>query len=119
MPEPTRELTKRIGTIEEKLDALAVLVTRGFERMDQRFQQVDDRFQQVDERFEQVDQRFQQVDLRFQEVDLRFRQVDEAFAEQRSYTEFANDRLDKKWDARFQRLERKLDQFIDSHSRGR
>lgn len=60
-----------------------------------------------------------------------FKAVDEGFAEQRKYTEFAYSRLDTKMDAgfakmderfatmdgSFSRLERKLDQFIDTQSK--
>ena len=57
------------------------------------------------------------VDSRFAaltaSLDERFDAVDVALIEQRQYTEFAFDRLD----SRFDRLERKLDQFIDVQSR--
>ena len=46
-------------------------------------------------------------------VNARFDAVDAALIEQRRYTEFVFNRLD----GRFDRLERKLDQFIDVQSR--
>ena len=57
------------------------------------------------------------VDARFDTVDARFAQVDVAFLEQRQYTEFAFDRLRTEMQDGFERLERKLDQFIDVQMR--
>ena len=81
------DLTWRVQTVEEKLDLLSV-----------------------------------SVDRRFEQVDRRFDAVDAAILEQRQYTEFAYSRLEARMDAgftrvgeRFDRLERKLDQFIDLH----
>ncbi len=113
MPEAVADLARRIGTIEDKLDALATAVARGFERVSSGFAQVDQRFEQVDQRFDRVDQRFEQVDQRFERVNGQFETVSESFAEQRRYIEFVGDQVNRKWDARFQRVERKLDQFID------
>ena len=63
----------------------------------------------------------QKLDALSAPVDKRFDTVDEAFVEQRRYTEFAFDRLQNemksgfaRMDGRFDRLERKLDQFIES-----
>jgi hypothetical protein len=75
-----------------------------------------------------VDQRFDAVDSRFDAVDSRFDAVDAAFVEQREYTEFAFALVSSELraemqagfggvSARFDRLERKLDQFIDTQSR--
>ena len=61
-------LPERVDTLEHKLDALSL----------------------------SVDRRFEQVDRRFDQVDRRFDQVDEHFAEQRRYTEFAYERLDRR-----------------------
>lgn len=73
------------------------------------------------------------LDLLSASVDQRFDAVDEALLEQRQYSEFAFSRLEARMDAgdarleakmdagftrvgeRFDRLERKLDQFIDLH----
>ena len=92
------DLTWRVQTVEEKLDLLSV-----------------------------------SVDRRFEQVDRRFDAVDAAILEQRQYTEFACSRLEARMDAgdarleakmdagfsrlgeRFDRLERKIDQFIDLH----
>jgi hypothetical protein len=71
------------------------------------------------------------VDRRFDEVDKRFDEVSEHFVEQRQYTEFAFARLEARMSEGFARLgsqvdanteglarlERKLDQFIDSQLR--
>jgi hypothetical protein len=63
-------------------------------------------------------------------VDRRFDEVTQAFVEQRQYTEFAFGQLERRMNEGFtrlekslaarsdlERLERKLDQFIDSQSR--
>jgi hypothetical protein len=71
------------------------------------------------------------VDRRFDDVNTRFDDVNVHFGEQRTYTEFASDRLERLMTAgferversiaagseRLERLERKLDQFIDFQSR--
>jgi hypothetical protein len=70
------------------------------------------------------------VDNRFAEIDKRFDEVSERFVEQRQYTEFAFGQLERRMNEGFtrlekslaagsdlERLERKLDQFIDSQSR--
>ena len=64
------------------------------------------------------------VDQRFNVVDRRFDEVTASLVEQRQYTEFAFDRLAgemrvgfKGVDTRLDRLERKLDQFIDTQSK--
>jgi hypothetical protein len=49
-------------------------------------------------------------------VDRRFDEVTQAFVEQRQYTEFAFGQLERRMNEGFTRLERKLDQFIDSQS---
>ncbi len=80
-----------------------------------------DRIDDLAGRVEAVEQK---VDRLSASVDQRFDQVDAALVEQRLYTEFAYERLDAKMDAgfanmdgRFSRLERKLDQFIDTQSK--
>jgi chromosome segregation ATPase len=142
---PDTSSAKRFDTLEEKLDQLSESVDARFGQMDKRFEQVDGRFEQVDGRFEQVDARFEQVDARFEQVDARFGQVDARFGqlderlaaidrqfeaihkefrevqghfvEQREYTEFAYERLDRRLTQGFSRLERRLDQVIDAQSR--
>ena len=103
-------LPERVELIERKLDALSM---------------------SVDRRFEEVNRRFDEVDKRFNEVDKRFNEVTQAFVEQRQYTEFAYAQLERRMvdgfgrleqmraidSARLERLERKLDQFIESQSR--
>ena len=90
-------------TVEQKLDKLSA---------------------SVDHRFGAVDQRFDAVDRHFDGVNRQFDDVTAALAEQRQYTEFAFDRLASEMRAgfkgvegRFNRLERKLDQFIDTQSK--
>ena len=70
----------------------------------------------------------QDLELRMGRVEEKLEElgqsVDAGFLEQREYTEFAFDRLRTEMvsrfnrvDRRFDRLERKLDQFIDTQSR--
>ena len=84
--------------------------------------------QKLDKLSASVDQRFEAVDRRFDAVDRQFDDVRAALAEQRQYTEFPFDRLGdrlgsemrdgfKGVEGRFNRLERKLDQFIDTQSK--
>jgi hypothetical protein len=96
-------LPERVEQIEQKLDALSV----------------------------SVDVRFEQVTRRFDEVDRRFDEVAQQFVEQREYAEFLYARLEQRMGERFDRLERmratdsarlerverKLDRFIDGLSR--
>ena len=52
------------------------------------------------------------VDRRFDEIDQRFATIVEHFVQQRQYTEYAFGRVEQRLD----RLERKLDQWMDSQS---
>ena len=90
-------------TVEQKLDKLSA---------------------SVDHRFGAVDRRFDAVDQRFDAVDRQFDDVRAALAEQRQYTEFAFDSFASEMrdgfkgvEGRFNKLERKLDQFIDTQSK--
>ena len=92
-----------------------------------------DRIDALTERVQAVETRVQTVGLKLDRlsgkvdglsasVDQKFEAVDAAILEQRQYTEFAYSRLEARMDAgfsrlgeRFDRLERKLDQFIDLH----
>ena len=95
-------------------------------------QKLDTLSASVDKRFDtfsaSVDKRFDTLSA---SVDERFGAVDLALIEQRQYTEFAFDRLADEVrtgfeavngrldgvDGRFNRLERKMDQFIDTQSK--
>src|SRR5436190_6434496 len=59
-------------------------------------QKLDTLSASVDERFEAVDTRFDTLSA---SVDERFDAVDAALIEQRQYTEFAYDRLDRRFDS--------------------
>ena len=72
--------------------------------------------------------RFEHVDRRFEQVDRRFDRLEGALVEQRRYMECAFERAAAQMDARFTaqdakmnagfaRIERKLDQFIDTQSK--
>ena len=94
------------------------------EEMIERFDQIDERFDQIDGRFDQIDERFDQIDERFEQVEGGFAAVTEQLVEQRAYTEFGYDRLDKTLHALgggLARLERKLDRILalSVESRGR
>jgi hypothetical protein len=65
---------------------------------------------------EKLDALAASVDARFGQVDARFDAVDQAFVEQRQYTEFAFDTLRTEMHEGFNRIERKLDSFIDVQS---
>ena len=117
-------LPERVEVIARKLDDLSASVDARFEQVDRRFEQVDRRFEQVDRRFEQVDRRFEHVNQRFEQVDKRFDEVTAAIIEQREYTEFAFQRVERRMDglerstvAGFARLERKLDLILDGQQR--
>ena len=80
-------LPDRVDRIEQKLDSLAV---------------------SIDRRFDDVGRRFDDVGRRFNEVDRRFNEVTDALVEQRQYTEFAFERLDKKVTS----IDMKLDEVL-------
>ena len=80
--------------------------------------------QKLDKLSASVDHRFGAVDRRFDAVDRQFDDVRAALAEQRQYTEFAFDSFASEMrdgfkgvEGRFNKLERKLDQFIDTQSK--
>ena len=87
-------LPDRVDRIEQKLDSLTTSIDR--------------RFADVDRRFADVDRRFDAVDRRFDDVDRRFNDVTDALVEQRQYTEFAFERLDKRLTA----MDVKLDEVL-------
>jgi hypothetical protein len=64
---------------------------------------------------QKVDELSASVDRRFERMEQRFDGDEAALGEQRASAEFAYVQLDKKMDAGFARLERKLDQIIDLH----
>ena len=73
----------------------------------------------ISERVQVVEGKIEQLTA---SVRSGFNGVDEAFADQRLYTELAVarvgsniDRLESKLDARFSRLERRIEQVIDLH----
>lgn len=64
--------------------------------------------QKLDSLTASIDRRFADVDRRFDDVDRRFNDVTDALVEQRQYTEFAFDRLDKRLTA----MDVKLDEVL-------
>jgi hypothetical protein len=81
------EAPDRVERIEQRLEGLAV---------------------SVDRRFDEVDKRFDEVDKRFDGVNKGFADVSEAIAEQRRYTEFAFERLDR----RLTSMDAKIDDIL-------
>ena len=48
--------------IDHAVNQLALVVARGFERVDKKFDEMEDRFEEVDLRFDAVDLRFQKIE---------------------------------------------------------
>jgi tetrahydromethanopterin S-methyltransferase subunit G len=69
--------------------------------------------QKIDALSSSVDQRFGAVDQRFNAIDRQFDGVTAVLVEQRQYTEFAFGRVENRLD----RIERKLDHFLDTQSK--
>jgi hypothetical protein len=101
--------------------------TSSSERFDRIEKKLDDLSTSVEARFAAVDTRFAESR---EEYRKELREVQEHFVEQRQYTEFASEhlerrmtegfsRLDRRVTEGFSRLERKLDQVIDTQSRPR
>jgi tetrahydromethanopterin S-methyltransferase subunit G len=108
------------GNVGQRLDRLEAKVDDGFHRVYEgmalgfaghrgwvlgRFDEVDRRFEQVDRRFEQIDRRFEQIDQRFEKLERRMDSFDNRLQSHALETI-----------ARFDRLEGKLDGFIDAQS---
>lgn len=62
------DLAKRIDRVGEQIDELAVVTSRGFDRVDKRFEEVDKRFEAVDKRFEAMDKRFFEIERRLDKI---------------------------------------------------
>lgn len=101
------------GNVGQRLDRLEAKVDDSFHRvcevMAQGFAEhrggVLGRFDEVDRRFEQVDRRFEQIDQRFEKLERRMDSFDNRLESHALETI-----------ARFDRLEGKLDGFIDAQS---
>ena len=103
-------LPERVDRIEQKLDSLAIAVDERFEQVDKRFDSLE---RSIDKRFEQVDKRFDSLE---RSIDKRFDEVTQAIVEQRQYTEFAFERLERTVERlgvatvdQFQQVNQKLD----------
>jgi len=82
--------------------------------LSERFERIENK---LDALSESVDRRFEQVDKRFADIDKQFLEIRDHFVEQRQYTDLAYERLDKRMTQGFARLERKIDQLIDTRPR--
>ena len=72
----------------------------------------------VDELAKAVAEGFGRVDQRLDGIDTRLEGVDAHFGELRSYIDFGHQKLKTELKADIGRVERKLDQFIDTQLRG-
>jgi tetrahydromethanopterin S-methyltransferase subunit G len=101
------------GNVGQRLDRLEAKVDDGFHRVYEGMAQgvaehrgwVLGRFDEVDRRFEQIDRRFEQIDQRFEKLERRMDSFDNRLESHALETI-----------ARFDRLEGKLDGFIDAQS---
>ena len=118
------ELSESVERIEQTLDAVAASVDALTTSVDARFSGIDVHFSGIDARFSGIDARFSGIDARLDaieaNIDAGFDAVDESFAGHRDILIFVVDKLRgevvdglTRVDQRFDRLERKLDQFID------
>ena len=106
------EMREGFGAVNERLDGhdsqfsgigrRLDSIDGRFDRIDGRFDRIDGRFDRIDDPFDRIDDRFARIDDQFARIDDRFVSIDDQFAS---------------IDDRFNRLERKLDQFIDTQSR--
>ena len=133
----------RTEMLEERIDRLEKKLDDGFARVEERFARVEERFARVDEQFAHVDRRFDEVyeamgngfaehrRLLIDHIDGRIGQLRSEFkhdlereigtvrAEMRDGFAAVNARLDAQateTGTRFDRLEAKLDAFIDAQS---
>jgi tetrahydromethanopterin S-methyltransferase subunit G len=57
---------------EMTLDDLAVMVAKGFEKVDERFNKIDQKFKDTDSRFETIDENFKKVRRDILELNDKF-----------------------------------------------
>lgn len=92
-----------IEVLTSKVDALAQGMAEGFA--------------DVGRRLDAHDARFDAVDARFDAVDAQLRDIPAHFAELRAYIDTGLEKTQTMLKADIGRVERKLDQFIDSELR--
>ena len=110
LTEDVQAVEKRVQTVGDKLDRLSASVDRRFEHVAQQFAQVDRRFDAVDTAL--LEQR-QYTEFASARLEAK---MDVGFARLEARTEAGDSRLEARMDAGFarvERVERKLDQFID------
>jgi tetrahydromethanopterin S-methyltransferase subunit G len=54
---------------EITIDELAIMVAKGFERIDKRFDGIDNKFNQVDKRFDKVEERLDDINYRLSKIE--------------------------------------------------
>ena len=108
-----------IGDFRDEVNAQFGEVNARFGEINARFGEVNARFGEVNARFDEVTARFDEITARFERIDRRldesFAAITQQFVEQRAYTDFAYERLDKAdqaLTAGITRLERKLDRIL-------
>jgi hypothetical protein len=113
-----------IDVLTSKIDALAQGMADGFAGMgrrldahDRRFDGIDGRLDGIDGRLDGIDGRLDAHDGRFDAIDAQLRDIPAHFAEQRSYIDMGLEKTQTMLKAEIGRVERKLDQFIDSELR--
>lgn len=120
-----------IDVLTSKIDALAQGMADGFagvgrrldahdgrfDAIDGRLDAHDRRFDAIDSRLDAHDQRFDAIDGRFDAVDGQLRDIPAHFSELRSYIDMGLEKTQTVLKAEIGRVERKLDQFIDSELR--
>lgn len=59
-----------LASIEKNIDDLAIIVKKGFDRVDKRFEEVDKRFDQIDKRLELIEARIEHMDARLRMIEM-------------------------------------------------
>ena len=65
-------LKSSINTLNQNVEVLALHMTEGFGRINERFEAIDERFEAIDKRFEAVDKRFEDSSVRFETLERHF-----------------------------------------------
>lgn len=106
-----------IEVLTAKVDALAQGMAEGFARVERRLDAHDRRFDAHDHRFDAIDGRLDAHDRRFDSIDAQLRDIPAHFTELRGYIDMGLEKTQTALKGEIGRVERKLDQFIDSELR--
>jgi len=77
----------RFGTLEERIDLLAISTQRGFTWVAEHFAKVDQRFSAMDKRFDGVDKRLDGIDHRLGRIETRVEDLETETRLSRNQTE--------------------------------